>query len=106
MASRSQVLPQGRQGWLLALAVAGLGATLVWFIAGKLHYLFDWSLASYSAYYWGRRLGLVVHLVPGMVASGVGLVQIWLGLTGRLGQLGGSMWRRSRWGAAAGSIWC
>ena len=87
MASRYEVLPRGRQSWLLALVVAGLGATLAWFIAGKLHYLFDWSLASYSSYYWGRRLGLVVHLVPGMVASGVGLVQIWLGLTGRLGSL-------------------
>ena len=87
MASRSEISPRGRSVWWVALVVAGLGATLAWFVAGVLHYLYDWSVTSFTPYYWGRRFGLLAHLVPGMVASGVGLMQIWLGLTGRLGRL-------------------
>lgn len=87
MASRSEISPRGRSAWWLALIVAALGATLAWFVAGALHYLIDWSVTSFSPYYWGRRFGLLIHLVPGMAASGVGLAQVWLGLTGRLGRL-------------------
>ena len=64
---------------LFALALA-----LLWFVGHKLHYFTDYSLNSYSDYYWPRRTGLVSHLAGGALAISAGLVQIWLGLTNRV----------------------
>ena len=83
MASKSQELRHGRQGWVLTLMLIALGATLSWFVGPRLHFLFDWSLPSYTDYFWGRRVGLFAHLAAGLVASGAGLAQLWLGFTGR-----------------------
>ena len=85
MASNPQIAPPIRNGWVVALALVVPATGLAWFAGGALHYLFDWSVASFTPYYWGRRIGLLVHIVPGVLASSIGLVQVWLGLTGRSG---------------------
>jgi uncharacterized membrane protein YozB (DUF420 family) len=69
-------------GVLSMLAVA-----LLWFVSKKFHYFADYSLRSYSDYYWPRRSGLVLHLTGGIIAISIGLVQIWLGLTNRVNTL-------------------
>jgi uncharacterized membrane protein len=76
-----------RQPILLGAACIALGAMALWFVAQKLHFLTDYSEASYSPYFWPRRLGMLAHLMGGMVATGTGVIQIWLGLTNRVGRL-------------------
>jgi uncharacterized membrane protein len=71
----------------LLVVLAALGLALVWFVGQKIHYLTDYSLVSYSDYFWPRRAGLIPHLAGGAVAITAGLVQIWLGLTNRVSQL-------------------
>jgi uncharacterized membrane protein len=71
----------------LIVVLAVLAAALLWFVNSRLHYLTDYSLGSYSDYFWRRRAGLVPHLVGGIVAITVGLAQIWLGLTNRVNTL-------------------
>ena len=71
----------------LLIVLITLAAALLWFAGGKLHYLTDYSVASYSDYFWWRRPGLIPHLIGGTVAITVGLVQLWLGLTNRIGRL-------------------
>jgi hypothetical protein len=68
---------------LLIVVVAALALALLWFVNTKMHYVTDYSLASYSDYFWPRRAGLILHLAGGLVAISAGLVQIWLGLTNR-----------------------
>lgn len=75
---------RGSRIWLLGVLLA-LALVLLWFVAHRLHYFTDFSLASYSDYYWPRRMGLILHLTGGSLAISVGLVQIWLGLTNRVG---------------------
>lgn len=65
-------------------ALGTLAVALIWFVGKKIHYATDYSLASYSEYYWPRRAGLITHLCGGAVAISVGLIQIWLGLTNRV----------------------
>ena len=74
---------RARQLPLLAL-IAVLAAALGWFLSQKVHFLTNYSLASYTDYYWPRRFGLVLHLVGGLTAIVTGLIQIWLGLTQRV----------------------
>ena len=72
---------------LLIVVEAALALALLWFVSQKMHYVTNYSLASYSDYFWPRRAGLVLHLAGGAVAITAGLVQIWLGLTGRTSAL-------------------
>ena len=72
---------------LLILVLAALAAALVWFIVQKLHYVTDYSVGSYTQYFWPRRAGLILHLTGGVLAILTGLVQIWLGLTSRVSTL-------------------
>lgn len=72
---------------MLIVVVAALAAALLWFVGHRLHYLTDYSVASYTEYFWPRRAGLVLHLLGGIVAIVTGLVQIWLGLTNRTSTL-------------------
>lgn len=58
-------------------------AAMTWFVSRKVHYLTDYSLTSYTDYFWPRRFGLMAHLFFGILALCVGLIQIWLGLTHR-----------------------
>jgi hypothetical protein len=60
-------------------------AAITWFVTRAGHYLTDYSLTSYTGYFWPRRFGLVAHLSGGILALLTGLFQIWLGLTHRTG---------------------
>jgi len=71
----------------LIAILAALALAVLWFVSHKLHYLTDYTLASYTDYYWPRRGGLIAHLVGGGAAITAGLVQIWLGVTHRVGAL-------------------
>jgi uncharacterized membrane protein len=72
---------------LLIAVVSALAIALLWFVGGRAHYVTDYSIASYSDYYWPRRAGLILHLTGGVLAITAGLVQIWLGLTNRVSTL-------------------
>ena len=73
----------GTRQWELIGAVGLLAVLSIWFLSGRIHYLTDYSKPSYSDYYWPRRSGLVLHLTGGFVAITSGLVQLWLGVTGK-----------------------
>jgi uncharacterized membrane protein len=76
-----------RVSYFVASFLAVFGATLSWFLYHKIHYITDYSRASYSPYLWPRRAALVPHIIGGTIASTCGLVQIFLGLTGRTNRL-------------------
>lgn len=92
--------------WQLPLTVvlAVLATALLWFFVQKVHYLTDYSLASYTDYYWPRRAGLIPHLAGGAIAITAGLIQIWLGLTNRVGTLHHVLGRIYAAGVLMGSI--
>jgi len=74
-----------RWGLILALAVAALLAA--WFIEQNALRYASYTQAAYGDYFWPRRAGLIPHIAGGLVALLTGLVQIWLGVTGRTGRL-------------------
>jgi uncharacterized membrane protein len=80
-----------------------LAASLLWFLRTKLGY-FNYSLASYSDYFWPRRGGLIPHMLGGLLASTAGLVQIWLGLTNRTGALHHALGKIYGTGVLVGSV--
>ncbi len=84
--------------------LGALAAVLLWFVSKKFHYFADYSLASYSDYYWPRRVGLIAHLTGGALAISVGLVQIWLGLTNRVSTLHRVLGKLYGAGVLVGSI--
>jgi len=51
----------------LLVVLSALALALAWFASQKLHYLTDYSLASYSDNFWPRRAGLIPHLAGGAV---------------------------------------
>lgn len=72
---------------LLIVVLAVLAMALLWFVGRTLHYLTDYSPASYTSYFWPRRAALIPHMLGGALAIGTGLVQVWLGLTNRVNGL-------------------
>jgi uncharacterized membrane protein YozB (DUF420 family) len=71
----------------LVAVVTALAIALLWFVGHKAHYLTDYSVASFTDYYWPRRAGLIPHIIGGSLGIFAGLVQIWLGLTNRVNTL-------------------
>lgn len=88
----------------LILVLAALALALLWFVVQKAHYLTDYSPGSYTEYLWPRRAGLIPHLIGGTLAITAGLVQIWLGLTNRVGTLHHVLGRVYGVGVLIGSI--
>ena len=88
----------------LIVVLAALALGLLWFVVQRIHYLTDYSPASYTPYYWPRRAGLVTHLTGGALAITAGLVQIWLGLTNRVGTLHRILGRVYAVGVLTGSV--
>jgi uncharacterized membrane protein len=92
-ATMSDISTQGAQarrattnwGLLILLGLPALAA--LWFVSQKLNYIIDFSEASYTPYFWPRGTGLWIHVSTGLVALAVGIVQIWLGLTGQTSKL-------------------
>ena len=72
--------------WSLILVLAFAAAAVLWFLYGALHYFADYSLDSYTEYFYSRRIGMIPHIFGGLLAITAGLVQIWLGLTHRTGK--------------------
>jgi uncharacterized membrane protein len=64
----------------------GLGLAL-WFINRDATRFLTLNPSGYTPYYWSRRYGLLLHISGGALALTVGLVQVWLGLTGRTSAL-------------------
>ena len=68
---------------LVALALLAVGA--IYFLQhSALPYYLTYDAETYRDF-WPRRWGLVVHVAGGTIAATAGLVQLWLGLTGRTG---------------------
>lgn len=83
---------------LMALAVFAL-----WFVAKKLGTYSTWTPAAYDDL-WPRRYGFLPHFLGGTVAILAGLVQLWLGLTGRTTGLHRVLGRVYVGGVAVGSL--
>ncbi|MBS0416857.1 MAG: DUF2306 domain-containing protein [Proteobacteria bacterium] len=83
--SRSPASDDSHRGLFVGVLI--MAAASVWFVGYRLHYLTDYSLDSYGSYFWPRRFGLLAHVSGGIVAVSAGLVQIWLGLSDRVGPL-------------------
>lgn len=69
----------------LLLLILAAGALLLWFLRLKVHFFIDFSAESYGPYFAPRQAGMTLHIFGGLVAVSTGLVQLWLGLTGRTG---------------------
>jgi len=67
----------------LVALLGALALVVLYFARTKVHFFADFSEPSYSPYFWPRRFGLLLHITGGAVAISTGLVQLWLGLTGR-----------------------
>ena len=89
--------------WLIVVLTA-LALALLWFVVQKVHYLTDYSPVYYTDYFWPRRAGLIPHLIGGSLAITAGLVQIWLGLTNRVGALHHALGRVYAAGVLIGSL--
>ena len=76
--------PSGRGITIVVLAVAG--ALALWFIFTAAFNYITYTQAAYGPY-WPRRFGLIPHILGGVVAITTGLVQVWLGTTGRTRRL-------------------
>jgi len=87
MASPSSVGLHGGPRWSLILALAVSALLAVWFIEQNALRYATYTQTAYSDYFWPRRAGLIPHIAGGLVALLAGLVQIWLGLSGRTGRL-------------------
>jgi uncharacterized membrane protein len=72
---------------LVISILTGLALIALWFIARSAVPYFNVSPDHYGPYFWPRRWGLVLHIAGGITALTVGLVQLWLGLTNRIGAL-------------------
>src|SRR3974390_503889 len=79
------------RGLLVALLL--LGTAVLYFVQhGALRYYVSFDRTTYGDF-WPRRWGLVTHIAGGVAAISAGLVQLWLGLTGRIGALHRSLGR-------------
>lgn len=77
--------PARHRGLVVTLAV--LAAAMLYFVQhNALRYYVSFDSTTYGDF-WPRRWGLVTHIAGGATAISAGLVQLWLGLTGRIGAL-------------------
>jgi hypothetical protein len=88
----------------LLILLAALFAALLWFAVPRAHYVTDFTLTSYSDYFWPRRFGLLFHVSGGLIAITTGLVQIWLGLTRRTRTLHRTLGKFYACGVVLGSL--
>ncbi len=82
MAIRSSDAVRRSPQWGLVLLLAVLAVFALHFIVkNALHYT-SYDAATYGSL-WPRRYGLLAHIAGGVPAVLIGLVQLWLGATGR-----------------------
>ncbi len=72
--------------WGVAAAVGLLACCVVWFVQDRARVYLTYDATTYGDL-WPRRGGLIPHMLGGLVAITAGLIQLWLGLTGRTGAL-------------------
>ncbi len=71
----------------LLVTLVVLAAAVLYFVQhNALRYYVSFDATTYGDF-WPRRWGLVTHIAGGVTAISAGLVQLWLGLTGRIGAL-------------------
>jgi uncharacterized membrane protein len=87
MSTRDTMPGERSLRWNLLLALSAAALAAIWFIDQNVLHFKNYDLATYTDYYWQRRQGLIPHILGGSVAILSGLVQLWLGLTGRIGAL-------------------
>lgn len=63
-----------------------LASFALWFIVHNVFRYASYNAVTYDDL-WPRRYGLIPHILGGMAAILAGLIQLWLGLTGRIGAL-------------------
>lgn len=78
--------PRRSPRWLLALALLILTGYGCRFIASNVFHYFNYDAATYDIF-WPRRFGLIPHLFGGTIALLIGVIQLWLGATGRTGSV-------------------
>ena len=102
MVSTGLTVPQRPPAWRLILLLAILAALGLWFVSHNVLHYRQYDPETYGAF-WPRRYGLLLHMAGGLLAISAGLVQIWLGLTGRTKALHRSLGRVYASGALIGS---
>jgi uncharacterized membrane protein YozB (DUF420 family) len=76
--------PGGRGLTIVMLAIAA--ALALWFIFTAAFHYITYTQEAYGTL-WTRRFALIPHILGGVVAITTGLVQVWLGVTGRTRRL-------------------
>lgn len=82
MATTGIHLPPRAAPWGLLVLLGCVAALGAWFVADSVLPYRHYEPHAYGDF-WPRRFGLLLHIAGGLTALTVGLVQIWLGLTGR-----------------------
>jgi hypothetical protein len=91
-----------RRGLVMVLAV--LAAAVLYFLKDSAFpYFASFDAKSYGDL-WPRRWGLLVHIAGGGAAACTGLVQLWLGLTGRTAETHRGLGRAYGTAIVVGSI--
>ena len=103
MRTSSFPAPSQRPLLLAGSLLVGLMLAL-WFLNRDATQYLTLKAATYTPYYWPRRYGLLLHITGGFLALAVGLVQIWLGLTGRTNRLHRNLGRVYVFAVLLGSI--
>lgn len=88
---------------LIAMLVGASGLALYFIWANAIPYL-TYDPTVFTADFWPRRFGLLPHLTGGGIAITAGVVQLWLGLTGRTGRLHRNLGRFYLGGVLVGSL--
>ena len=81
----SDAIPRTRPLGLVTVLLV-LAGFAVWFIVQNAFRYASYDAVTYDEL-WPRRYGLIPHIFGGLAAILAGLIQLWLGLTGRTGAL-------------------
>ena len=87
MAAVDNAVGRRRPTWRVPFVLVVAAALVLWFVGHEALPFASFNVATYTNYFWMRRFALVPHIAAGVVAILVGLIQLWLGLTGRTGAL-------------------
>jgi uncharacterized membrane protein len=86
----------------LALALAVVAGMALWFVIKNVGAYLHYDAVTYDDL-WPRRIGFLPHMAGGVVAILSGIVQLWLGLTGRTAKLHRVLGRLYVGGVAVGA---
>jgi uncharacterized membrane protein len=95
--------PRRAPRWLLALGLLLLAGFACRYIASNVFHYRSYDPATYDIF-WPRRFGLIPHMLGGTVAVLIGVMQLWLGATGRTGSLHRTLGKVYLGAVALGSI--